>query len=245
MMEVQRHLASLRLLGMHESIDYRVTHATEAGLSYEDFLIGVLEDEIIYRKNKKSDRLKKRAKFRDDSYLEEFDYDPSRGITKASLKQWQSLHFLENNQNIILTGGTGAGKSFLASAIGNQCCKEGYETFFFSVNLLFEEVKAQKIAGRYLTFLNKFKKVKVVIFDDFALRRYTHDEANVLYEILEEFYHKGSLILTSQIEPEGWKCLFEDEVIAEAILDRIISKSSRYKVKGPSYRRKNKEENSN
>jgi len=241
MIEIQRHLTNLKLLGMNESLDYRVSHATESGLSYEDFLIGILEDEVIYRKNKKSDRLRKRAKFRDDHHLENYDYDKSRGIKKSTIKQWENLSFLEHNQNLIFTGGTGAGKTFLAEGIGTHCCKEGFETLFFSTNLLFEEVRSQKVAGKYLTFLGKMKKAKIVILDDFGLRRYTHEEANILYEILEERYNRGTLIVTSQIKPEGWKCLFEDEVIAEAIIDRMVSKSHHYEVKGPSYRKNQKE----
>ena len=240
MMELQRHLSNLRLLGMHESLDYRVSHATEVGLGYEDFLMGILEDEIIYRKNKKSERLKKRAKFRDDNHLEDFDYNKKRGVPKSVVKQWQTLTFLENYQNILLVGGTGVGKTFLAEGIGQHSCKEGNETLFFSVNLLFEEIKSQKIAGKYLSFVSKIKKAKLIILDDFGLRKYTHEEATVLYELLEERYSRGSLVVTSQVKPEGWKGLFEDEVIAEAILDRIISKSHRYDLKGESFRKSQK-----
>lgn len=241
MIEAQRHLASLRLLGMHESLDYRITHATEAGLSYEDFLIGILEDEVIYRKNKKCERLKKRAKFRDDHHLENFDHTKKRGVAKSVMKQWETLSFLEAHQNLLFIGGTGVGKTFLAEGIGNHCCREGYETLFFSVNLLFEEVRSQKVSGKYLSFLSKIKKTRLIILDDFGLRRYTHEEATILYELLEERYSKGSLVVTSQVRPEGWKDLFEDEVIAEAILDRILSKSHRYDLKGESYRKCQKE----
>lgn len=241
MMEVQKHLATLKLLGMHEAVDYRVTHATEAGLNYEDFLMGILEDEIIYRKNKRCERLKKRARFRNDHHLEDYDHTKKRGITKSTIKQLETLSFLDRTQNLIFLGGTGIGKTFIAEGIGNHCCREGHETYFYSMNLLFEEVKSHKIEGRYLVFLKKLKKAKLVILDDFGLRKYTHEEANVLYEVLEERYNSGSTIVTSQVRPEGWRDLFEDEVIAEAILDRITSRSHEFEFKGESFRKSQKE----
>lgn len=109
---------------------------------------------------------------------------------------------------------------------------------FFSVNLLFEECQAEKLAGRYLIFIRRIKKTPVLILDDFGLRNYTHEEASVLIDLLEEHYQKGSVILTSQVDPKGWAKLFEDPVIADAIVDRLTKPSRQLTLKGGSYRDK-------
>lgn len=238
MIEILEPLNSLRLHGMKEALDYRLSDASQGNLGHREFLQSLLEDEVIYRKNKLSERLRKRAKFRELVNLEDFEASRERGITKTTLKTLNGLYFLERCQNLIFIGGTGAGKTFLAQGIGHLSCREGYEVYFSSVNLLFEEVMAQKAAGRYLDFIKKLKRARVLILDDFGLRKYSHSEANTLYDILEERYNKGPVIVTSQVKPMGWKSLFDDEVIAEAILDRLISNSQEYLITGPSFRKR-------
>lgn len=119
-----------------------------------------------------------------------------------------------------------------------RLCDQGASTRFFSTNLFFEEVAAEKAAGTYLRFIKKIVKANVLILDDFALRNYTHDEANTLQDILEERYDRGITVVTSQVSPEGWKTLFDDEIIAESIIDRLTKPSEQILLKGPSYRDK-------
>ena len=237
MTDCKKHLGTLRLLGMHENLEYRLLEASRNAQPHEDFLFSLLEDEEIYRRNRKSERLRKRAKFRDKLYLEDFDHSVNRGISELIIKDFERLNFLRNNENLIIIGGTGVGKTFLAQAIGHNACRFGEEVFFSSVNLFFEEVNVQKSQGRYLNFLTKLKKVRPLILDDFGLRKFTHNEATVLYDVLEERYKKASLIITSQIRPEGWRTLFEDEVIAESTTDRMVSCSREIVLKGDSYRK--------
>jgi len=99
-----------------------------------------------------------------------------------------------------------------------------------------EEIHSQKIAGRYLIFVRNINRAQILILDDFGLRNYTHDEATSLVDILEERYRKGSVIVTSQVDPRGWVKLFEDPVIGEAIVDRLVNPSQKIALKGGSYR---------
>ena len=138
-----------------------------------------------------------------------------------------------------VTGSTGLGKTHLAIASGKRLCQEGHPTQFLPVNFLFEEIQAAKAAGRYLNYIRSLIKAKVLILDDLGLRNYTHEEATSLIDILEERYHKAPLIVTSQVEPQGWIKLFEDPVIAEAIVDRLIHPCQKITLKGEkSYREK-------
>jgi DNA replication protein DnaC len=182
-------------------------------------------------------RLATRARFRTGAALEDWDFSAQRGITKAKFKELALLNFYYKKQNLIIAGKTGLGKTHLAIALGNRFCQEGVSTAFYSTNLLLEEVQAEKIAGRYLKFIHRLKRTQIIVFDDFALRRYSHDEANILLEILEERYQKGLNIITSQVSPQGWSDLFEDSVISEAICDRLVNPSEIIELKGSSYRK--------
>jgi DNA replication protein DnaC len=229
---------SMRLFGVHRHAERRCEEALSHNHHPSELLRLILEDEKQARQEAVAKRLVSRAKFRSNLVLEEWNHSHDRGISKAKFKELAELNFLHKKQNLILLGNTGVGKTFLASSLGERLCHAGHSTTFHSVNLLFEQVAAEKAAGRYLKFISKLKKTAVLIFDDFGLRNYTHDEATVLLEILEERYQKGVSIITSQVSPEGWKSLFEDPVIGEAITDRIVNPSETVHLKGESYRKK-------
>jgi DNA replication protein DnaC len=231
MKEVLEHVNKLKMTGLKESLDYRLKEATQGNLSYQDFLLLVLEDEVLYRSNRRSEILKRRAKFKDQATLENFDANPIRGVTKSMVKQLQTLHFMSCFENIVLYGSTGAGKSYLAQAIGHTACHSGREAMFIPMNYLFSQIKASEKAGTYLSFLKRLGQVPLLILDDFGLRTYTHQEATQLYQIFEDRYQKGSTIITTQTKPQGWKNLFEDEVIAESIIDRILPCSHQIEFK--------------
>lgn len=239
MQETVELLNDLKFFGIKESLTIRIKEAESTSLSYQEFLAYVLEDERLYRRNRRYELLRKRAKFRASCYLENFECSPSRGVGKSTIQNFKSLQFIRNKGNIIFLGGTGVGKSFLAQAIGHEACAVGIEVFFISANRLFKELEIADTQGTYLTYMNKLRKrVELLIIDDFGLRNYTHQEANILYEILEDRYKNGSLLMTSQIRPQGWLSLFEDRVIAEAILDRLTATADTVEVKGTSYRGK-------
>lgn len=236
-------LNNLKFYGMKESISYRLTEAIEKNLSYQDFLTFVLEDENLYRRNRRSEMLRKRAKFKDKVYLEDYSPSAKRGVTKSMVQQLKTLYFVGNNENLIFVGGTGAGKTFLAQAVGHTACMEGIETYFITANKFFREMEAAEASGSYLTYLKRIRRCRILILDDFGLRNYSHKEANWLLDIFEDRYQKCPVIITSQIKPQGWKVLFEDEVIAEAILDRLTACAHIVEVKGDSYRSKHKVKN--
>lgn len=150
------------------------------------------------------------------------------------------LNFYHKSENLILLGKTGLGKTHLAIALGNRICRDANSTFFYSANLFFEEIQGEKIAGRYLKFIRKLSKAKALILDDFGLRTYTHDEATALLELVEERYGKGVTIITSQVAPNGWVKLFEDPVVAEALIDRLCNPACIIEMDGDSYRKKKK-----
>jgi len=226
---------------MKESIEHRLSRAMKEDQSHQDFLSMLLEDERLYRMNHKSNLLRKRAKFRDRASLEEFAILPERGINKTMIRQLQGLHFMDNFENIIFYGKTGAGKTFLAQAIGHTACGAGRDAIFVSVDILFHQLEIANKNGTYLNLLNRLSRTQLLIIDDFGLRNYSHHEATILCQLLENRYRKNSTIITSQVKPKGWKSLFEDSVIADAIIDRAESCAHliEIKIKGDDTYRRN------
>lgn len=227
---------SLRLFGIHACAEKRAEEALAKALHPLEFLRLVLEEEQLSRRDRFGKSLISRARFRWGCDLEDWDHSYDRGIPKPKLKELNCLAFFQNRENILIFGKTGEGKTHLAQSLGRRLCSDGHQTIFLSVNLLFEELQAERAAGRYLTALRKLIKAKVLILDDFGVRSYTHEEATTLLDLLEERYHKGSQIVTSQVDSKGWLKLFEDPVIAEAIVDRLLHPSQKIILKGGSYR---------
>ena len=226
----------LRLFGVHANLERRADEALANQMHPLEFLRLLLEDEVLARKDRVAKTLATRAGFRSSAEVDDWDSTFDRGIAKPKLKELASLGFFANKENLLLFGKTGEGKSHLAVALGRRLCAEGIPTTFVTVNLLFEEVAAAKAAGKYLQLLRQLNKAKVLILDDFGLRSYTHDEATALVDLLEDRYQHGVVIVTSQVDSRGWNKLFEDPVVAEAIVDRLVHPSQRIILKGGSYR---------
>jgi DNA replication protein DnaC len=232
----------MRLFGIHEACERRASEALSQQLHPLEFLRLVLEDEILSRKDRTAKALITKARFRFRADLEDWDFSFHKDLPKAKIKELSDLSFFHNLENLLILGKTGSGKTYLAIALGRRLCQEGHSTVFVPVNFLFEEIQAAKAAGRYLNYVKGLCKAKALILDDLGLRNYTHEEATSLMDILEERYQKAPLIVTSQVEPQGWMKLFEDPVIAEAIVDRLIHPSQKITLKGErSYREKIKE----
>jgi DNA replication protein DnaC len=232
--------AKMRLHGIYHGIDRRLEEAISQNLHPSEFLCLVLEDEALARKNAYAQSLTKRAKFRSQCDLENWDLSKPRGLTKSKIKELASGSFFNRKESLIICGPTGVGKTHLAIALGRLLCQMEISVAFWSVNMLMEQIAAEKIAGKYLSVIKKISKPDVLILDDFGLRNYSHDEAVSLLEILEERYMKRALMITSQVEPEGWKSLFQDSVISDSIVDRIKSPSDKVNLTGESYRKTRK-----
>lgn len=236
--QVRQVAHQLRLFGVHAGFEQRALEASGKGLSHMEFLRLILEDEVINRKNRSAQALLARAKFRSPVDLEDWDMSSDRGITKQKLRELGGLSFYHALENLLIVGKTGQGKTHLSMAIGRKLCQENISAVFLPMNFMFEEVLAARASGKYLNYVRKLSQSKVLVFDDFGLRNYTHEEANVLVDILEDRHRKGSVIVTSQVDPKGWMKLFEDPVIAEAIVDRLLNPSQKIQLQGPTYREK-------
>lgn len=228
----------LRLFGVHGAFERRAQEASAKNLTHLEFLRIILDEEALARKNRSAQALLTRAKFRSGVDLGDWDMSVDRGITKQKMRELTSLAFYSNYENLLVYGKTGQGKTHLAVCLGKALCQDNISTVFLPVNFMFEEILAAKASGKYLNYVKKLTQTKVLVFDDFGLRNYTHAEATALIDILEDRHRKGSVIVTSQVDSRGWRKLFEDPVIAEAIVDRLENPSQRFQLTGPNYREK-------
>lgn len=236
--QVHKLAFQLQLFGVHKSVERRSEHAVADNQHPLEFLRILLEDELLARKERRAKTLTTRAKFRSTAELEDWDQSFERGVSKARLKELAQFSFCERHENLLLLGKTGEGKTHLAVAIGRRVCREGLSVQFMPMNFLFEEAAAQRAAGNYRAFITRLTQTRVLVLDDFGLRNYTHDEAMVLTDLLEDRYRRGEVIVTSQVDPKGWRKLFDDAVAAEAIVDRLTNPAQTVILSGGSYRPK-------
>jgi DNA replication protein DnaC len=230
-------LAQLKCYGMLAGIDTRLAEATSAGWSHTEFISALTTDERLHREN---DRIKRRirvANFRQDASMERLDLTSKRNLTKTQVQDLFQLGFINAPRNVIILGPTGVGKTYLATALGNQACRKGYSSFFIGMNMLIEKLAISRAEGGFLKLRDKLTKVDLLILDDLGIKRLPPSAVQDLYDIMEERHQSKSTVITTQLPVENWKEVIEDPVALEAIIDRIIHGSISINLKGESYRK--------
>ncbi len=230
-------LHAMRLYGMAKGFSERLASANNAQLSHEEFFGLVVDDEKTYRDNAKLARLLTQAHLRQQAAVEDIDFRHPRGLDKQIVVEISRGHWLSNHQNVLITGPTGVGKSFLACAMGNQACRSGYSTSYFRYSRLLEALLASRGDGSHLKFLARLAKTALLIVDDFALTAISATEARDLLEILEDRYGISSTIFTSQIPANQWHQLLGEPTIADAVCDRLFHNAFKIELKGESLRK--------
>lgn len=228
-------LEKLRLYGMVKALN----GAMEAGireLSNQELLAHMVDYEWEYRHNRKLTKLIKKAKFRYSASIEEINFTIKRNFDKNALLGISDCSFIEKKQNIIVTGPTGVGKSYIATAIGYQACIYGFKTVYFNFGKFIPVLKSKKADGSYPSEIRRIEKQDVLILDDFGLEKLDTVSRLMLLEILEDRHGIRSTIITSQLPVSAWHDVIGDPTISDAICDRIIHNCLRIEFDGPSAR---------
>lgn len=194
-------------------------------LSFEERLGLMVEKEWMAKKNSKIKRLLRNANLGLNACIEDIDYSSNRTINKQSILELASCDFIEKSLNIITTGKTGSGKTYLICAFGNSACRKGYTVKYFRIPELLLEIQEAKSNSQYSKFMKGLQSTRLLILDDIGLKSYTLEESRDILEIAESRYNRGSMILSGQISQSQWYELFPDPTIADAIMDRIIHNS--------------------
>ncbi|HQW94687.1 MAG: IS21-like element helper ATPase IstB, partial [Bacteroidia bacterium] len=207
-----------------------------------DEMVGFLvESEWDERHNRKIDRGLKNAKFRYKANIEDLIFDQKRNLDKNEVHRLADCTFIGKKQNIIITGSTGVGKSYLASALGYQACINGYKIIYSNTSKLISKLKMAKADGSYIREMLRIEKQDLLILDDFGLQPFDAQGRASLMEIVEDRHGKSSLMITSQVPVKQWFDLIGEKTIADAILDRIVHDSIRIELKGESLRKRKTE----
>jgi DNA replication protein DnaC len=204
-----------------------------------DELVSILIDsEWDERYNRKLNRNVKNARFRYKAAVEQIHFDAARELNKNQVLRLADCEFVQKKENVIITGSTGIGKSYIASALGHQACSFGYRVLYEHTSKLFARLKMGKADGTYLKEITKLEKQQLLIIDDFGIQPLDQQSRTILMEIIEDRHGKRSTMLTSQLPVNKWFEVIGEQTIADAILDRIIHDAHRLELKGESMRKK-------
>ena len=232
-------MKQMNFYGMHRACEAAIQSGDIYQQDTQQTLATLIDNEWDERNNRKIERLIKAASFQYRASLEELRYEPERNLNKSQIQELGQCSFIERTENILVTGATGVGKSYLATAIGYQACIEGIKVKYFNCNKLLSMLKLSKLENTYLRELKKLETTKLLILDDFGLQTLDNKQDRIsLLEIIEDRQSKGSIIIASQLPVSKWFDIIGDKTIADAILDRLIHQSIRIELKGESMRKK-------
>jgi DNA replication protein DnaC len=209
-----------------------------ADITPDEFVAHLVDAEWDDRHNRRLLRLIKNAKFRYTASFEEMDFSFERNLSKNMFLRFSDCSFIKDKKNIIITGPTGVGKSYAASALGNQACIYGYRTLYFNLSKLFSTLKLAKADGSYISQMQKIEKADLILLDDFGLQKLDTASRLIFLEILEDRHGIRSTVITSQLPVASWHEVIGDPTIADAICDRMVNSSYRIELKGDSLRKK-------
>jgi DNA replication protein DnaC len=230
---------AMKLFGMAKAFPQRLAKPDHADLSHAEFVGLLVEDEKSFRDNARLARLLKKARLRQSAALEDIDLRHSRGLTKQLVLELSAQEWMAHHQNVLITGPTGIGKSYLACALGNHACRSGYTTNYLRFPRLLENLYASRGDGTHLKLLERLAKVHILILDDFGMSPLSDFERKDFLEIIEDRYGAATTIITTQVPIKDWHQVIGDPTIADAICDRLLHKAFRIELKGDSMRKRN------
>lgn len=237
MEEIKIVLQSLRLPGMAEKwVSLFETRQVDR-LTLSDGIQLLLQAERDTPCNR-INRLLKAAAFPYPALIEEVDPNPTRGLETSMINQLATCDFAREGQSVIITGSTGTGKSFIATAIGDRACRLGLTVAYFNMQRLLERLDLERLQGHAVRFLDRLARTDLLILDDFGMKRLQGQQQNDFEQLIDDRYRKKGLIMTSQLPVKDWYDVIGNPLIAEACLDRLVHKSIRIELNGESLRKK-------
>jgi DNA replication protein DnaC len=237
MKNIENQLTALRLHGMNHAWQTLVETRRHQDLSFMEGLEVLLQAEQQQREQNRFERLRKNARFRYQASIEELHLEPSRGIGKDQITTLAQGAYLQAGESILITGATGCGKSFIASALGHQACRQGYKVAYFNVQKMMQKMKIARLEGTIHKFFEKMAKTDLLILDDFGLTPLARQQQLDIMELIEDRHARKSTIIASQLPVANWFDVMGEATIADAILDRLVHTSHRIELKGESLRK--------
>ncbi|MEA5128315.1 MAG: IS21-like element helper ATPase IstB [Proteiniphilum sp.] len=238
-------LRQLRFYGMHDAFKTSLENTLKEQMTQDQFIHHLVASEWDNRRNRAIARAIKQASFRYSAFMEEIDYTLERGLDRNQVERLAALDFIRDNKNVFITGPTGTGKSYLATALGNKACQEGCKVLYANTAKLMGQLKIAKVKGTILGEFKRIERVDLLILDDFAMQSFDSQSRGIMMDIIEDRHQKKSTMITSQVPVKDWYDAIGEKTVADAILDRLVHDSLRVVLYGESIRkRKAKNENS-
>jgi len=233
-------LENLRFNGMAKALKEQMQMEDIGEMTFEERLGILLDRETAERETRRLTTRLRKAKLRHNASIEDIDFRHPRGLDRSVILRLADCEWIKKKQNLIITGPTGAGKSYLACAFAQKACREGYTAAYLRMPRLFQELALAKGDGRYVKLLSNYAKMDLLIFDDYGLSTLTNEQRHDLLEILEDRYEVKSTLVTSQLPLDHWHEQIGDPTLADAILDRLVHSAHKIflKLKGDSMRKK-------
>ena len=230
----------MKLLGMAEGFKEQLEQPSFQDLSFEERFGMLVDRQWTWKENKRLKRLLQDAKLKLQACVEDIDYKSPRGIEKSVILSLVSCDWVRKHQNLLISGPTGVGKTFLACAFAQKACREGFRTFYLRFPQFFYQIALARADGSYGGLMKKLSKTHLLVLDDLGLTPMNDPERRELLELIEERHGNTSTLITSQLPVEHWHDHIGDPTIADAILDRLVHNAHRIQLKGGSMRKKQK-----
>ncbi len=236
--ETLQQMQQLKFHGMQSSYSLQLELPIHQQLEAHELIAQLIQAELLSRNNERTAYYLRLAKLRLPAIAEQVECSVVRNFTKQQLATLLEGHYLRQGENILITGATGCGKSYLACALGHQACIQGYRTTYLNMNRLIEKITLSKLDGTYIKYLNYLERQTLIILDDFGLQSLNQDVKLALLQILEDRYAKRAVIITSQLPVAKWYEYINEPTLADAIMDRMTAYVHRIELKGESRRKK-------
>jgi DNA replication protein DnaC len=228
----------LNYQGIKEAYLRQIEDTNYNQLSFDERLYNLLEAQEIFTHNKRVATNLRASKIKDkQAAVEDIEYSAKRKIDRQTMQSLITMDFIRNHQNIIITGKTGTGKSYIAQALANRAILDGFRVYYIRVPTLLEDIKISRADGTYTNLLRRYSKFKLLVLDDFGVSQISTDDATNLFEIIEDRTEINSTIITSQLPVSNWYEYLNNDTVADAILDRVVHSSHRIELEGESMRK--------
>jgi DNA replication protein DnaC len=238
--QVRLQMEKLGFLGMLESVEDILMRLQKGDISGTDALDELLAREGRHRSVRATESRVKRSKIRKGAALEDYDLSVKRSLTKGDLKELGSLEWCDSGKPLILIGPTGIGKTFIARSLGLLACERGKTTLFISATEFLENQALSRQCGNYLRFRERLTRPDVLLIDDIGMRKFTAQEAEDLRDVIEQRSYGKSTVVTTQLPFDHWSEIIVDDIIRDALIDRLEPQGMVIEIKGDSYRKKHK-----